>query len=189
MRSSSATVEADIPLVLVDDDGTPIGIAPKLEAHVTGQKHLAISVIVFDSSGQLLLQRRAPGKYHSAGLWTNACCSHPYPGEVAAAAAARRLIEEMGIRCRLRPMLTTSYRAELGNGLIENEYVHVFGGLFDGAPDPDPAEVDAWRWQSLEDVVAEARLHPDRFTAWFAIYLDRFSARFRDAASAAQGAA
>ncbi|MEQ1611246.1 MAG: NUDIX domain-containing protein, partial [Hyphomicrobiaceae bacterium] len=94
MRPAIKFDEADMPLVLVDDNGDPIGIAPKLEAHVRGLKHLAISVIVFNSEGQLLLQRRAQAKYHSGGLWTNACCSHPYPGELVAAAAVRRLDEE-----------------------------------------------------------------------------------------------
>lgn len=181
--------EADIPLVLVDENGEPIGIAPKLVAHVRGLKHLAISVIVFNSKGQLLLQRRAEAKYHSGGLWTNACCSHPYPGEAVAAAAARRLDEEMGFKCHLQPMFSTAYRAEFDNGLIENEYVHVFGGMFDGSPEPNPSEVDAWRWQSLDDIIAETKSRPDDFTAWFAIYLERFGSCFRDVAAVARSAA
>lgn len=189
MRAIVEAEEADIPVVLVDDSGNAIGIAPKLAAHVDGSKHLAISVIVFNSMGQMLLQRRALGKYHSGGLWTNACCSHPLPGEAVATAAARRLGEEMGLKCRLAPMFTTAYRAELDNGLTENEYVHVFGGMSDGVPKPDPSEVEAWRWQALDDILAETKRHPDRFTAWFSIYLDRFAGRFRDVAMAARTAA
>ncbi|MEQ1613578.1 MAG: NUDIX domain-containing protein, partial [Hyphomicrobiaceae bacterium] len=128
-------------------------------------------------------------KYHSGGLWTNACCSHPYPGELVAAAAVRRLDEEMALRCHLEPMFSTAYRAELGNGLIENEYVHVFGGLFDGSPEPNPSEVDAWRWQSLDEIIAETKSRPDEFTAWFAIYLERFGPCFREVAAAARSAA
>ena len=110
MPVSTPPAGADAPLVLVDDGGQPIGTAPKIEAHVRGLKHLAISVVVANREGQLLMQQRAPGKYHSGGLWTNTCCSHPYPGEAVDKAAHRRLAEEMGIACTLRPMFATAYR-------------------------------------------------------------------------------
>ena len=108
----------------------------------------------------MLLQQRAGHKYHSAGLWTNTCCSHPRPGEDSAEAAVRRLREEMGIECVLQPLFTTHYRAEVSNGLIEDEVVHVYGGRFDGDPDPDPREVSEWAWKTPDEIVREVSESP-----------------------------
>ena len=115
-----------------------------------------------NSTGEFLLQRRNPAKYHSGGLWTNACCSHPLPGESPAAAARRRLAEEMGVICPLEPLFSFRYRADVPGGLIEDEIVHVFGGQHDGAVKPDPAEVSEWKWIALRrrssaDMQARAR--------------------------------
>ena len=178
MPVSRSTSDADVPLVLVDDGGRPLGISPKFEAHVRGLKHLAISVVVANREGELLMQQRAPGKYHSGGLWTNTCCSHPYPGEAVDAAAYRRLGEEMGIACALQPMFATAYRAQLANGLIENEFVHVFGGICDRDPAPDPREVVAWRWQSLGDIRQDLKSRPDAYSAWFEIYINNYASSF-----------
>lgn len=156
-------------VVLVDADDTPIGTMDKLEAHRQGLLHRAFSVFVLDTAGRVLLQRRALAKYHSGGLWTNTCCSHPRPGEEVRAAAARRLREEMGIPCALREVFRFTYRADVGSGLIEHEFDHVFLGHTDNTPQPDPAEVMDTRWATPQAITAELAAHPERFTAWFRI--------------------
>jgi isopentenyl-diphosphate delta-isomerase len=154
-------------VILVDSDDREVGTAEKLDAHRRGILHRAVSALVFDSAGRQLLQRRAGGKYHSSGLWSNACCSHPRPGESAAEAVARRLGEEMGITVPLLPLLHFTYRAELGDGMVEHEVDHVFIGAFEGSPEPDPAEVSEWRWIAADALDAELALAPEMFTRWF----------------------
>ena len=166
--------DADEHVVLVDNDGRSQGVAPKLVAHQKGLRHLAISVLIVNGAGELLLQRRDLRKYHSGGLWTNACCSHPRWGETPARCAERRLMEEMGFSCRLRPLLVTSYRAAVGDELIENELVHVFGGIHNGEVDFNRTEVAEIKWQSPRTVARDIRAHPDRYTVWFAKYVDEF---------------
>jgi isopentenyl-diphosphate delta-isomerase len=158
-------------VVLVDESDREVGVAPKLAAHVDGALHRAFSVFVLNARGELMLQRRAAGKYHSGGLWTNTCCGHPRPGEPVAAAARRRLREEMGFDCELEPAGSFVYRAELGGGLVEHEYDHVFVGRHDADPAPDAAEASEWRWQTPEAARAEAEAHPERFTHWFSLAL------------------
>jgi isopentenyl-diphosphate Delta-isomerase len=158
-------------VILVDAGDRPLGTAPKLEAHQRGDLHRAFSVLIDDGAGNVLLHKRHAGKYHSGGLWTNACCGHPRPGEDTLAAACRRLDEEMGIACPLLPLSSLVYRADVGNGLIEHEFVHLFGGRWRGAVLPDPEEVDAHAWRPLRAVQADAAVHPERFTAWFRLYL------------------
>ncbi len=136
-RNGRADTSGD-EVILVDANDAATGILGKLEAHRLGLRHRALSVVLRDGAGRLLLQQRAAGKYHSGGLWTNTCCSHPRPGEDIAEAAVRRLDEEMGIVCPLTFRFSTHYRAPVSNGLIEDEIVHVFVGRFDGAPHPDP---------------------------------------------------
>jgi isopentenyl-diphosphate Delta-isomerase len=154
-------------VIVVDANDTAIGTAPKLEAHRTGLRHRAISIIIGDRHRRILLHRRAAGKYHSGGLWTNTSCSHPRPGEHASEAAVRRLVEEMGISCPLAFMFSMNYRAEVSNGLIEDEIVHVFGGRFDGAPIPDPIEVSDWCWKPFGEVEQDVDARPDSYTIWF----------------------
>jgi isopentenyl-diphosphate delta-isomerase len=158
-------------VVLVDEGDREVGTAPKLQAHVDGVLHRAFSVFVLNAKGEVMLQRRAAGKYHSPGLWTNTCCGHPRPGEPTAAAARRRLREEMGFDCDLSPAGTFLYRAEVGGGLVEHELDHLFTGRHDADPSPDPAEAGEWRWQSPRDALAEAEAHPERFTPWFSLAL------------------
>ncbi|MGH9350142.1 MAG: isopentenyl-diphosphate Delta-isomerase [Vicinamibacterales bacterium] len=153
-------------LVLVDERDVAVGIADKLQAHHDGLLHRACSVFVFDDSHRLLLQRRADGKYHSGGLWSNTCCGHPLPGEAPIQAAHRRLREEMGFDCQLRSRGCFVYRADVGNGLIEHEYDHLFVGRFAGVPAPNVDEVSAWRWESVGTVVQELRTRPDDYTKW-----------------------
>jgi isopentenyl-diphosphate Delta-isomerase len=161
----------DDPVVLVDADDVQVGTVGKLEAHRRGLKHRAISVLVRNSAGQLLLQRRSPEKYHSGLLWANACCSHPLPGESTADAARRRLQEEMGFGCALTPLFTFDYRAPVSGELIENELVHVFGGSHDGQIAANPAEVVEWKWVDFEDLAADLRDRPDNYAIWFRKYV------------------
>ena len=161
--------DAEERVILVDPDDVPIGSAGKLEAHEQGVLHRAFSVFLLSSSGEILLQRRARGKYHGGGLWSNSACGHPRPGETTAAAARRRLGEEMGLESQLEHRFAFTYRAEMESGLIEHEIDHVFVGRMDGdrSPRPDPAEVEAWRWASPAKILRELENDPGRFTPWF----------------------
>jgi isopentenyl-diphosphate delta-isomerase len=158
-------------VVLVDERDAELGTLEKQRAHVEGRLHRALSVFVFNEAGDVLLQRRAAAKYHSGGQWTNTCCSHPRPGEPVADAARRRLREEMGFECDLAPAFAFTYRADVGGGLVEHEFDHVFVGRWEGAPAPDPGEVDGWRWAALDDLARDAALHPDAYTPWFRMVL------------------
>lgn len=158
-------------VILVDAEDQATGLAPKLAAHQDGRLHRAISVQLTDASGRLLLQKRHGRKYHSGGLWTNTCCSHPRPGEAAESAAQRRLMEEMGITCPLVPLFKIRYRAVLDNGLTEHEFVHCFGGLYSGAVRPDPAEADGYQWVEPEELRRDVQREPGRYSAWFRIYV------------------
>jgi len=162
------------PVILVDRRDHAIGTMPKLEAHRLGRRHRAISVMLRDGEGRLLLHRRAAGKYHSAGLWTNTCCSHPRPGEGNFEAAARRLGEEMGISAPLAPLFSMRYRSRVSEALVEHEFLHVFGGVFDGAADPDPFEVADWCWKTFADVLREVDDRPHAYTVWFRKMLGEF---------------
>ncbi|MEO8590693.1 MAG: isopentenyl-diphosphate Delta-isomerase [Flavobacteriales bacterium] len=153
-------------VVLVNEQDEVLGTMGKLEAHEKGVLHRAFSVFIFDQAGRLLLQRRASDKYHSAGLWTNTCCSHPRPGEELGTAGQRRLQEEMGIDCPLTARFHFIYRASFENGLHEFELDHVLFGQHDGPPDPDPREVQEWRYVDLDELSGELNRTPERFTAW-----------------------
>jgi len=159
-------------IVLVDADDVPTGVAAKTEAHRLGLRHRAISVLVRNVAGELLIQRRSEAKYHSGGLWANACCSHPRPGEAALRAAHRRLPEEMGFDCPLVPLFKTHYRALLDNGYVEDEVVHAFAGAYDGPIAPDPAEVSEWRWIGFDALTRDCRAQPQAYAVWFRHYLD-----------------
>ncbi len=144
----------------------------KLEAHTKGLLHRAFSVFVFNSKNELMLQRRAFGKYHSEGLWTNTCCSHPMDGETIIEAGHRRLIEEMGFDCELNEMFKFIYRANLDNGLIEHELDHVITGLSDKTPHINTNEVMSFKWMTLENIKNEIKLHPNDYTVWFKIIIE-----------------
>lgn len=161
-------------VVLVDEDDRPVGPCEKLAAHREGLLHRAFSVFVINGRDELLLQRRAASKYHSGGLWSNTCCGHPRPEEDTESAAHRRLREEMGIDCLLRPAFTFRYRVELDGGLVENEVDHVFVGRHEGDPRPDAREADGWCWTPLEEVARDLERRPETYTAWFRIALPRF---------------
>ena len=160
-------------VVLVDDAGNSIGMMEKLEAHQKGLLHSAISVFVFNTAGEVLLQQRAFSKYHSGGLWTNACCSHPRPDEFVPAAAHRRLNEEMGMDCELEALFDFTYRHDFDNGLTEHEFDNVFAGISDEVPNPDPGEVAAYRYASPREILKDINENPDAYTVWFKLIITR----------------
>lgn len=154
-------------VILVNEQDEATGVMEKMEAHRQGVLHRAFSVFILNEAGEMLLQQRALGKYHSGGLWTNTCCSHPLPGETVEAAAHRRLFEEMGFDCALTSLFNFTYRTEFDNGLIEHEFDHVLAGTYNGAVNPDPAEVNTYRYLSLDTVSRLLQEDPAQFTSWF----------------------
>lgn len=141
----------------------------KIEAHQKALLHRAFSVFIFNGKNEMLLQQRAEAKYHSGGLWSNACCSHPLPGEDNLQAAQRRLKEELGFQASLHEAFSFTYKTAFENGLTEFEYDHVFIGQFDGTPDPDPEEVMGTKYLALESIRAELNTHPHHYSSWFRI--------------------
>lgn len=154
-------------VILVDESDKDLGTMEKIEAHRKGVLHRAFSILVFNSKGELLLQKRSWKKYHSAGLWTNTCCSHPQPGETLPEATRRKLLQEMGIDVELGFAYKFIYRSRLDNELTEHEVDHVYTGRFDGMPQINPEEVDAWRYVDLDTLKNEIRATPEQFTYWF----------------------
>ena len=157
----------DCHVILVDENDVAFGTMEKLEAHRKALLHRAVSVFIFNTSGSWLLQQRARNKYHSNGLWTNTCCTHPYPGESNLEAAQRRLKEEMGMQCSLREIFHFTYKDALDNGFTEYELDHVFIGISDEAPKINPDEVMDYRYISLAGLKKELSQHPENFTVWF----------------------
>ena len=164
-------------VVLVNEFDEEIGAMDKLEAHERGLLHRAFSVLVFNSKNELLLQRRAFGKYHSEGLWTNTCCSHPYPGESILDAGKRRLFEEMGFTCELNHAFSFIYKAELDKGLTEYELDHVMIGFSEETPHLNLEEVSAFRWMSNKEILADMEYYPENYTAWFRFLMTDYNAK------------
>lgn len=154
-------------IILVNENDEPLGTIEKMEAHEKGLLHRAFSVFLFNTRGEMLLQQRALDKYHSGGLWTNACCSHPSPGEETRDAALRRLKEEMGIETDLEKIFDFIYRAEFENGLIEHELDHVFAGEYEGLINVNPEEVNDFCYKSMSAIQESLVTHPKKYTAWF----------------------
>ena len=161
-------------VVLVDRNDNPIGLMPKLEAHEKGVLHRAFSVFILNQKGQLMLQRRAQDKYHSPGLWTNTCCSHPRESESNIEAGVRRLKEEMGFTTPLKPMFSFIYKSKFDNGLTEHEFDHVLLGYYDKQPFINTIEVSEWKWMSLDKIIIEIKNKPEEFTVWFKIIFEKF---------------
>lgn len=166
-------------VILVDRDDQQTGTMEKMEAHIQGKLHRAFSVFIFNKKGELLLQRRADGKYHSGGKWTNTCCSHPRPGEITLEAAHRRLEEEMGMACELNFVFSFIYCTTIQDELIEHEYDHVFFGVTDELPVPDPDEVSAFKYTTMAQLAAGLKNNPDDYTQWLAICFDEVMAHYQ----------
>ena len=156
-------------VVLVNEKDEALGTMEKMAAHEKALLHRAFSVFVFNTSGDLLMQQRAFSKYHSGGLWTNTCCSHPRPGEQVADAAIRRLQEEMGFKTNLTKAFDFTYKAAFDNGLTEHEFDHVFTGIYEGPIHFNPNEVAAYAFMTEIELEEQIKKTPERFTAWFHI--------------------
>jgi isopentenyl-diphosphate delta-isomerase len=165
---------------LVNEQDEEIGTMEKMEAHVKAVLHRAFSVFIFNTKGEMLLQQRAANKYHSAGLWTNACCSHPAPGEETSSAASRRLFEEMGFSTPLNRMFAFTYKSGFDNGLTEHEFDHVFTGTYGGFIKPNPEEVKDYCFKSMEAIEESLSSHPSKYTTWFHIAFPRIKEMLAD---------
>lgn len=154
-------------VILVNEFDKPLGVMEKMEAHRKALLHRAFSIFIFNSKGEMLLQRRSFSKYHSGGLWTNACCSHPRPGEETCQAANRRLFEELGFTTPLEKIFDFTYKSEFDNGLTEYEYDHVYVGQYDHNVYPNPEEVSDYRFLSAGAIGSELAVHPEKYTSWF----------------------
>jgi isopentenyl-diphosphate delta-isomerase len=170
--------EQEVILVSAEDEA--IGTMEKMEAHRLGLLHRAFSIFIFDSGGRMLVQQRAPGKYHGEGLWSNACCSHPYPGEETKVAATRRLEEELGFITPLRQIFSFTYRQEVENHLVEHEFDHVFAGEYEGKIIPNPKEVSDYRYESMAVLRKDLEENPARFTTWFRIAFPKIDVWWRE---------
>lgn len=159
-------------VILVDANDRAIGTMEKMEAHRKGLLHRAFSIVLFNDEGKMLLQKRSRDKYHSSGLWTNACCSHPLPAERMEDATRRRLMEEMGID--LQPTFSHKfiYRAQLDNNLTEYELDHVFLGTFNGTPDINVKEVEDWKYADLQWLREDIKKNPAAYTEWFKLLIN-----------------
>lgn len=160
-------------VILVNESDHQIGVMEKMEAHEKAILHRAFSVFLFNSKGEMMLQRRALTKYHSAGLWTNACCSHPRPGETALEAAQRRTMEELGIQPQIQHIFSFMYKAAFDNGLTEHEFDHVFIGQWNDDVHLNPEEVAEIRYLTIEEIRSDMQENPDQYTAWFKIAFDQ----------------
>jgi len=170
-------------VILVDENDQETGQMEKMEAHEKALLHRAFSIFLFNDKQELLLQQRAFSKYHSGGLWTNTCCSHPRAGETVLEAANRRLMEEMGIEADMQQQFHFVYKAELDNNLTEHELDHVVFGKFNGEPNINPEEVAAWKYKSMDEIAREMKENPKQYTAWFRIVFDEVYSRMRSYAA------
>jgi isopentenyl-diphosphate delta-isomerase len=159
-------------VILVDEQDNVVGAMDKLDAHRQGVLHRAFSIVIFNSKGELLLQKRSVNKYHSGGLWTNSCCSHPKPDELISHAASSRLNYEMGIDLQPAFAYKFLYKSQLNNNLIEHELDHVFTGVFDGTPVINSDEVEDWKFVNIDNLRADILQNPDDYTVWFRLIME-----------------
>ncbi len=170
-------------VILVDEQDKELGLMEKMEAHEKGVLHRAFSIFVFNSKNEVMLHQRAWSKYHSGGLWTNTCCSHPRAGETVVEAAHRRLQEEMGFDCDLEEQFSFIYKKDLDNELTEHELDHVVFGFTDHQPEINPEEVADWKYMQLEDLKQDIVANPNQYTEWFKICLPEVLAHLEKAKS------
>ena len=167
-------------VILVDEKDNQVGLMPKLEAHEKGLLHRAFSIFIFNNKYQLLLQKRAISKYHSGGLWTNTCCSHPLENLSLVESAKKRLVEEMGIKANLNEVFSFIYQAEFDNGLSEYEYDHVLFGISNNKPILNPDEAIDYKWIKISDLKAQIEKNPGNFTVWLQIMINNYFKYFED---------
>ena len=167
-------------VILVDENDNEIGIEEKLSAHKKKLLHRAFSIFLFNKSSEILLQKRAPKKYHSGNLWTNTCCSHPIPNMPLKQSAKKRLVEEMGIHTELTKVFSFIYETEFTNGLYEYEYDHVLFGQFDGIPKLNPDEAVDYKWIKISDLKAQIESNPEKFTVWLRIMINNHYKHFKN---------
>ena len=161
-------------VILVDKNDKAIGTEEKIKAHQDNKLHRAFSILITNSQGKILLQKRAENKYHSGSLWTNTCCSHPRPGEETETAAHRRLQEEMGFDCPLKEIFSFVYQVNFEkDNLSEHEFDHVFIGTYDKKPKPNPEEVEDFKWISPEELIADIKQNPESYSFWFKNSLEK----------------
>ena len=160
-------------VVLVDELDNKVGLMEKMEAHINPTLHRAFSIFIFNSKNEMLLQQRALSKYHTPGLWTNTCCSHPRDGESLHDATKRRLQEETGMQCELKEAFSFIYKADVMQGLVEHEFDHVFIGTSDDLPIINKDEVESFRYDTVENIKADIERNPQNYTAWFKIAFDK----------------
>ncbi len=164
-------------VILVDEQDNEVGSMEKIEAHEKAVLHRAFSIFVFNDAGQMMLQRRALSKYHSPGLWTNTCCSHPRPGEKLEEATHRRIVEEMGFQCEMQEVFSFIYKAPFDHGLTEHELDHVFIAIHNAEPGINPEEVDDWKWMDVDDLLTDVKVNPENYTVWFKIALEEMESK------------
>ncbi|MDD2530009.1 MAG: isopentenyl-diphosphate Delta-isomerase [Bacteroidales bacterium] len=175
-------INEEILVQLVDQNDNPIGQMEKLQAHIEAKMHRAVSLLIMNSKGEWLLHQRALEKYHSPGLWTNACCTHPFIGESYEDAIRRRLIEEMGMEItgELKHELDFTYYAKLNDNLIEHEYDRLFSIVFDQIPNPNPEEVKDWKYISFKELKKDIQENPKNYTEWFKIIFTKVSDKYNE---------
>lgn len=167
-------------VVLVDTNDNDIGTMEKMEAHEKAVLHRAFSIFLFNTKGEMLIHQRALSKYHTPGLWTNTCCSHPRLGESLAQATSRRLMEEMGMEAEIHEIFHFLYKADVGQGLIEHEIDHVFIGTSDALPKINRDEVETYAYVQVDELRNDIKLNPEKYTAWFKIAFDRVDEYFKN---------
>lgn len=159
-------------VIVVNEQDQVLGSMDKMEAHHRGILHRAFSIVIFNLDGEILLQKRSKDKYHSGGLWTNACCSHPAPGESIDEATRRRLKHEMGIDLQPDFAYKFIYESKLDNGLTEHELDYVYTGIFDGVPTVNKQEVEDWKFMNMKSLRDDLELNPDQYTIWFKLIMN-----------------
>ena len=167
-------------VILVDENNNQIGIEEKILAHKKNLLHRAFSIFIFNDSFEILLQKRAPNKYHSGNLWTNTCCSHPLENLSLVESAKKRLVEEMGIKANLNEVFSFIYQAEFDNGLFEYEYDHVLFGISNNKPILNPDEAIDYKWIKISDLKAQIEKNPGNFTVWLQIMINNYFKYFED---------
>lgn len=161
-------------IICVDKNDNEIGYIEKMDAHIKGILHRALSVFIFNEKKELLLQKRYSCKYHSPSLWTNTCCTHPNKSESTISAAKRRLQEEMGFSCDLKEVFSFIYYIKFDNNLIEHEFDHVYFGKYSDKIIMNPLEVEDYKWLSLDEIKIELQYNPENYTYWFKYIIDNY---------------